>query len=103
MDLYRLALEVIPMIYLHTRWIHESSDDPVDLYAELDDDRFEVRKVEVFRNGSLGFANENESVNGTRLGEVAIPGIEAIDADPQFISESMTVREFENLWAEARV
>jgi hypothetical protein len=32
-------------------WKHQHPDDPVILYSELDGNRFEVRKVEVFRNG----------------------------------------------------
>jgi hypothetical protein len=41
---------------------------PVVLYSELDDNRFEVRKVEVFRDGRLGYADAVRSSGGTGLG-----------------------------------
>jgi len=42
------------MTYLKVKWIHSHPDAPVLLYSELDRERWEVRKVEVFRDGSLG-------------------------------------------------
>ena len=54
------------MKYLKVRWIHESATDPVELYSEIDDQGWEVRKVEVFPNGTMGFAGPGIVVGPTR-------------------------------------
>lgn len=43
--------------------------------------RFETRKIEIFRDGSIGFASGTESVAGTRLSDEPLPSITEIAAD----------------------
>src|SRR5258705_13531981 len=43
------------MQYIRVRWKHALPDEPVELLSELDSESWEVRKVEVFRDGRLGF------------------------------------------------
>lgn len=43
--------------YLKVRWFHENSDEPVVLMSELDASRYEVRKVEIFADGRIGYAD----------------------------------------------
>jgi len=43
------------MQYLKVRWIHPSQEDPVVLLSELDSDRYEVRKIEIFADGRIIF------------------------------------------------
>jgi hypothetical protein len=38
------------MHYIKVFWKHQHRDEPVELYSELDDGRWEVRKVEVSRD-----------------------------------------------------
>ena len=90
------------MRYLLVTWIHESPDDPVRLYSELDDASWEVRKVEVFRDGRLGFAGPSESSGSTFLGLEPVPPPEVIALDPQFRPEAITRAEFEPMWDRAR-
>lgn len=68
------------------------------LYSELDDNRFEVRKVEVFRDGHLGYADAERSSGGTGLGLVATPSLEEIAQDPQFEPVEIEQAEFEAVW-----
>ena len=49
------------MQYIRVRWNHDRSDEPVELWSELDGESWEVRKVEVFPDGHLGFASRDES------------------------------------------
>jgi hypothetical protein len=39
--------------YLKLIWHHEFIDEPTWLYSELDENRYEVRKVEVFKDGQV--------------------------------------------------
>lgn len=90
------------MEYLRVRWIHPLSNEPVLLLSELDSDRYEVRKIEVFRDGRMGFASEAESAHGSRLGEAAVPPANEIAADPEFLIQSTSAEEFENAWRAAK-
>jgi hypothetical protein len=87
------------MQYIKTRWIHSCPDDPVWLYSELDADRWEVRKVEVFADGQIGFASSTEHTADTRLGELPIPPNTQIDAEGEFESNVIDKDEFERVWA----
>ncbi len=87
------------MTYIRVAWIHEHPEEPVILYSELDADRWEVRKVEVFRTGRCGYADSKESSGGTGLGEVPVPELSEIARDPQFEPVEITRDEFEEVWA----
>lgn len=89
------------MEYLKVRWFHENSDEPVVLMSELDASRYEVRKVEIFADGRIGYADESRSSLGTFLGEIPIPSVDEIVKDPQFVVELTDAVEFEEVWAAA--
>ncbi len=90
------------MRYIRVRWHHDSCDEPIELLSELDDDSWEVRKVEVFADGHVEFAGRGERSGLTGLGEVPIPSIEEIASDHQFSPEEITKTEFESVWEAAR-
>ena len=56
------------MTYLKCNWNHSFPDAPITLYSELDDLRWELRKVEVFRDARMGYADGRKEVGGSRLG-----------------------------------
>ena len=88
--------------YIRVRWRHEKSDEPVDLWSELNAERFETRKLEIFRDGRVGYASAYEENGGTRLGKVAVPLIRDIASDAQFEPEEVSKAAFENLWNKRR-
>lgn len=90
------------MTYLKVLWKHNVPDDARWLYSELDDERWERRKIEVFPDGRWGFADEHQEVGGSGLGECATPSVEEINADPEFEAVEITREEFEVLWAARR-
>jgi hypothetical protein len=89
------------MIYLKVKWLHEFDDEPVLLYSELADDRSEIRKVEVFPNGELGYAYDEESKGTTQLSETTLPTEQEIGSDPQFQLLVISKDEFEEVWEKA--
>lgn len=89
------------MEYLKVRWTHENRSEPVLLMSELDADRYEIRKVEVFADGRLGFAGVDQSSDETALGENPMPGKSDIAVDPQFTVEESDSEEFEWAWLAA--
>jgi hypothetical protein len=95
------ALEESANFYLRVRWKHERPDMPIDLYSELDEERWEVRKVEVFRDGRLSYAEGRSATGDTRLGEVPVPALEQIAADPEFEPSAISRVEFDAIWERA--
>lgn len=87
------------MRYLRVHWVHNHPDDPVELYSEIDEQGWEVRKVEVFPDGSRGFAGQDDHAGSTRLGETPLPSLEAIAKEPEFRPAQITPEEFERVWA----
>jgi hypothetical protein len=88
------------MKYIDVAWLHESDSDPFRLVSELDDQRFEVRKLEFFRGGAIGFASGTTSTQGTGLGIAPVPELKDINSDAQFQGVEIGPQEFEFLWDE---
>jgi hypothetical protein len=91
----------LDMRYIKVIWNHQQPDDPVQLYGELDDESWEVRKVEVFRDGFLGYASRSESRGSTFLGLVPVPPLAEIAADPEFEPREIGKDEFDEIWLRA--
>jgi hypothetical protein len=87
------------MKYIRVKWIHDLSDEPVWLYSELNDDLWETRKVEIFPDGTVGFASRAESAGTTRLSVEPLPPLGEIASDPQFDPVEIDSQEFEDVWA----
>jgi hypothetical protein len=86
------------MIYILVKWLHNLPDEPVLLYSELDNKRYEIRKVEIYRDGQIGYASNDEAFGSTRLGESPVPHINEIAKDKQFKPITITKEEFESIW-----
>jgi hypothetical protein len=89
------------MTYLKCKWIHSSPEYPILLYSELDENRWETRKVEIFRDQRIGFAGDGIESADTQLGAMPVPPLEEIARDPQFEPVEITKAEFERVWAKA--
>lgn len=86
------------MLYIKVKWIHSFPDEPHTLYSELDEDRMETRKIEVFGDGRVGYAPSSASGTSTTLAIEPLPELRAIALDPQFIPMEITRDEFESIW-----
>lgn len=89
------------MKWLKVIWHHAFPNEPLELYSEIDDDRWEVRKVEVFANSLYGFADKTRSTGETRLSETKLPSLEEIAIDPQFQPVEISASDFEKVWITA--
>lgn len=90
------------MIYLKVHWDHDSEIRPVAFYCEMEDDRVEVRKVELFADGSFGYANEKRSSGKTTLGALPMLTVAELAASPNCEAHEITRDEFEEIWRLAR-
>ena len=88
--------------YLYAKWKSAPADSPVEFYSELDPQRWEVRKVEVFPDGRMGYASSAASSNdGTRLAIVALPPIDEIARQIEFDARPISAEAFEAVWKRA--
>ena len=88
------------MEYIDVMWHHELNQEPTRLVSELDAERYEVRKLEFFRSGAVGFAYTGQHSEGTELGELPVPPLAEINASPEFTGISIAGTAFEQLWHE---
>ena len=92
---------LVKMTYIKVQWTHGFQDEPILLYSELDSNKNEIRKVEIYKNGKLGYACENKSVNGTFLSKTEIPLLKDINSDAQFDACEIDKEYFESIWIKA--
>lgn len=85
------------MMYLRRKWHSDAPHHPYLLYSELDDQRWEVRKLYVYRNGTCAYADEHHEV-GTWLSDQPMPSLEVINADPEFEAAAIDQEVFEAAW-----
>jgi HEAT repeat protein len=90
------------MRYVKVKWLQDSPDYPVLLYSELDIQDWEVRKVEVYADGRMDFADHIERSGDTKLGIEPLPPLAEVAADREFEPFTITPEEFEKVWLEAR-
>ena len=89
------------MVCIKVSWKQDDPHTPILVYSELDDERWEVRKVELFTDGSFGYADRATSRRTTFLGLEPIPTLSDIAAIPEFEPAEITKDEFEAMWLKA--
>ncbi len=90
------------MRYIRVLWHHDCPDDPIELYSEIGDDGWEVRKVELYRDGRYGRASSEGSTASTGLSDERIPDIAEIGALEEFTPNEISADEFETVWQNAQ-
>jgi hypothetical protein len=88
------------MEYFKASWLHSLDDEPILFYSEIDENRNEIRKVEIYRDNSFGLADLNFEFGGARLGLESVPPIDEINSQAEFLAQSITREEFEEVWHE---
>ena len=79
--------------YILVRWKTAPEGEPREFYSELDEERFETRKVEVFAGGILVRADENVHNDNTWLSHVPFPEPAEIEAEDPEDFEAMYISE----------
>lgn len=94
------VVDVDEVSWIRVEW-DGGPDDPVVLLSAFNAGRLETRKVEEFRDGRVGLAEEFARSISTRLGSAVVPEVDEINADPQFRAEELSSSQFEAAWAAA--
>ncbi|MEI5906970.1 hypothetical protein WAK64_07860 [Bacillus spongiae] len=88
------------MQFLKIEWIHDITDEPYIIFAELDDVGYENRKIEIYKNGRVGYATQSSEFGGSTLSEYSYPAFEEIASNSEFIPVEISKEEFEGIWNE---
>ncbi|ASL48733.1 hypothetical protein bAD24_p01405 (plasmid) [Burkholderia sp. AD24] len=91
--------EAFQPIYIDVAWTHDFEAEPIRLVSQLDNQRYEVRKLEFFRDGRVGYADGLKSAMGTQLGELPVPPLIEINSDAQFDARIIESTLFNQLWS----
>jgi hypothetical protein len=78
--------------YERLAWIQDHKDESCFIYSELDDERYETRKIEVFENGRIVRASTEH------LAVLPIPLPDEVNAYEEFRVAEISGAEFEELW-----
>jgi hypothetical protein len=76
------------MEYIYVEWKHSLTDEPIILISEIDENRFETRKIELYSDGKVGFAYEDVEVMNAKLSTEPVPSIEEIATETEFLSKN---------------
>ncbi len=90
------------MRYIDVGWLHDDDTEPVRLLSEIDADGYEVRKIEIYRDGRAEYADAERSTGNAILGEREVPADNEIAADGQFRLNPTTGDQFERAWRVVR-
>lgn len=87
--------------YFTVRWRHDSPDEPVLLFEELNEQRQETRKVEEFADARRIRSDLIAPELNTSLSWEPVPSETEIDSQQEFTVEELTADEFEAVWSSA--
>ena len=87
------------MRYFKIHWIHSFTDEPEYIFSEIDEEGYEVRKVEIFKNGNHILYSNN--INSDRLVEGKYPSLEELNYEEETeVMQTIEIpkSEFCNVW-----
>jgi hypothetical protein len=89
--------------YFRGEWIHDFEDEPYLFYSELDDERYEIWHIEIFKDGRMIRASRKnlEHNPSAPVSDQPIPSVEWINAQEKFRAWEITAQEFEEAWRAA--
>ena len=61
------------MEYVKLKWFHDIETEPCIIYSEISDQRYEVRKIEVYKSGVCVKCDENMMGSQAILADVPFP------------------------------
>lgn len=87
------------MNHILLEWFHTFQDEPCLIYSEIDDQRYEVRKIEIYKNGTIARYDEQMTDSLFRLADVRFPeNLDEINQYQEFCAKYISQEEFEKIW-----
>ncbi|GGG68032.1 DUF6881 domain-containing protein [Paenibacillus radicis (ex Gao et al. 2016)] len=73
---------------------------PQTIYSEIDDFGYEVRKIEKYFDGTVGYASHDREEGKTLLADQMIPTVDELNMENGIRARHLTSDEFKKLWFE---
>lgn len=90
--------------FLKIEFINYNSSDLCDFtYSEIGEDRYEIRKIDIWKNGKIEFAFDDIEYGNTFLGIEPMPSLEVLNYEDKWgktIAQEISFKEFEQVWEE---
>ncbi|MGW1197289.1 DUF6881 domain-containing protein [Streptomyces sp. NPDC002536] len=88
--------------YWKVLWHHDFQEEPVVLIMEIDQDGYETKKVQEYRDGRILMADEHHEGRTIGLSEIAVGSIDEVAAQPEFSAHVISNAKFEEWWDRAQ-
>ncbi len=87
------------MKYIKLEWFHDIETEPNIIYSEINNQQYEVRKVEVYKGGVFIKCSEEMVDSQIELADVPFPlNLDEINEDKQFLAKYISKEDFEKIW-----
>ena len=89
------------MMYVRIDWTHDYDSEPIAIYSEINHEGYEVRKIELYRDGQVGFAQGEIEYNGAGLSEKTFPPLDELNSQDEWDetrAELIHKEDFERVW-----
>ncbi|MCI9332082.1 MAG: hypothetical protein HFG05_07915 [Oscillibacter sp.] len=93
------------MKYVLVEWDHDLDDEPYLIYSELDDHRYEKRRVEFYRNGitfSYGEERGNEGALASEPFPEDLRTLRPEEMEGDFVAQEISPSLFYEIWNQSR-
>ncbi len=88
-----VKIEVASMKYYRTHWIQNSADFPTWIFSEVDKNRLDTRRLEIFNDGSAKYF---DSQTPFEIGVSQYPeNLDEVNEEGELFIEEITLEEFE--------
>ena len=83
------------MLYYKTIWNHTNDYDPIIMYSAIDEERYEMKRLDIFRDGHVAYFDTRTPME---LNEDPYPSdFDAINATDEFDVSEISSIDFENI------
>ncbi|MFJ6607067.1 DUF6881 domain-containing protein [Streptomyces lydicus] len=89
------------MRYWKVIWHHDFEEEPVTLFSEIDEEGYETRKVQEYRDQRLLRTDGSDETAEIGLSEGPVGKFEDVAAQPEFSAFALTEGDFEAVWRAA--
>lgn len=83
------------MLYYKTIWNHTNDCDPIIMYSEIVEERYETKRLDIYHNGHVAYFDNRTPLE---LGEAPYPSdFDEINATGEFDVSEISSIDFENI------
>ena len=83
------------MLYYKTIWNHTNDYDPIVMYSAIDEERYETKRLDIFRDGHVAYFDTRTPME---LSEAPYPSdFDTINATDEFDVSEISSIDFENI------